>query len=195
MIDTSAAPWIADTSSLGRLGLKGPAAAAWLGHAQVPVPKHANSWVALAPSGDTAPVALVARLGLTEFFIETDPDSPRLRELAQALGEGHKHVYPVLRQDRAIVLGGKDVEEVLAQACNVDFASLALELNPVVLTLMTGVAVVVVPQAAQPGRRYRIWCDPSFGRCLWDTLRVIVAESGGDELGVGQLRMTERGQQ
>ncbi len=195
MSNATTAPWIVDASRLGRLGLKGPAAAYWLGHAQVPIPERANSWVSLELSGGASPWTLVARLGLTEFFIETDPDSPRLRELAQALGNGHDHVYPVLREDRALVLGGKGAEDVLTQVCNVDFASLALESNPVVLTLMTGVAVVVVPQAEREGRRYRIWCDPSFGRYLWNTLRAIVVESGGDELGIGQLRMTERGQQ
>ncbi|MGH8135926.1 MAG: methylglutamate dehydrogenase, partial [Steroidobacteraceae bacterium] len=117
MRNTAAAAWIADTSSLGRLGLKGPAAADWLGQAQVPIPEHANSWSALEPAGGGSPWSLVARLGVTEFFIETDLESPRLRELAQALGEGHDHVYPVLRQDRALVLGGKDVEELLAQVC------------------------------------------------------------------------------
>ena len=195
MSNAAAAAWIVDTSSLGRLGLKGPMAAAWLGHAQVPVPELANSWTSMEPAGGASPWSLVARLGSTEFLIEMDSDSPRLRELNRTLGEGHDHVYPVLRQDRALVLGGKGAEDVLAQVCNVDFASLPLESNPVVLTLMTGVAVVVVPQAEREGRRYRIWCDPSFGRYLWSTLRAIVVESGGDELGIGQLGMTERGQQ
>lgn len=195
MSNAAAGIWIVDTSSLGRLGLKGPAAADWLGHAQVQIPEHANSWAPMEPAGGASPWSLVARLGLAEFFIETDLNSPRLRELAQALGNGHDHVYPVLREDRALTLGGNGAEDVLAQVCNVDFVALPLQSNPVVLTLMTGVAVVVVPQAERAGRRYRIWCDPSFGRYLWNTLRAIVVESGGAELGIGQLAMTERGLQ
>ena len=195
MSNAAARVWIVDTSSLGRLGLKGPAAADWLGQAQVPVPEHANSWAPLELAGGASPWSLVARLGLAEFFIETDLDSPRLRELAQALENGHDHVYPVRREDRALTLGGNGAEDVLAQVCNVDFVSLPLESKPVVLTLMTGVAVVVVPQAERVGRRYRIWCDPSFGHYLWNTLRAIVVESGGAELGIGELAMTERGLQ
>lgn len=195
MSDRVTAPWIVDASSRGCLGLKGPAAAEWLGHVHVPIPEQANRWASIEPSGGASSWNLVARLGSTEFFIETDSDSARLRELAQALEVNHDHVYPVLREDRAFVLGGAGVEDVLVQVCNVDFASLPLESNPVVLTLMVGVAVVVLPQRQREGRRYRIWCDPSFGRYLWNTLRAIVVESGGDELGIGQLRMTERGQQ
>jgi sarcosine oxidase subunit gamma len=48
----------------------------------------------------------------------------------------------------------------------VDFASLPAAQKPVVMTLMTGVAVLVLPQQDQ----YRIWCDPSFGSYLWETL-------------------------
>ena len=42
-------------------------------------------------------------------------------------------------------------------------------------------AVLVVPQAAggpDPARRYRIWCDPSFGPFLSETLGAVVVESG-----------------
>lgn len=195
MNDAATAPWIVDASCLGRVGLKGPAAADWLEHARIRIPEQANSWASMEPSGGASSLSLVARLGSTEFFIETDSDSPRLRELAHALENGQTQVYPVLRQDRAFVLGGKGVESVLVQVCNVNFASLPLESNPVVLTLITGVAVVVVPQREREGRRYRIWCDPSFGRYLWNTLKAIVVESGGEELGIEQLRKTERGQQ
>ncbi len=195
MSDATAAAWIVDASRLGRLGLKGPAAADWLRGVRIPVPECANSWAPLVPSDGASAWPLVARLGTSEFLIETEPDSALLDDLGRALGDGQDHVYPVLREDHACVLGGRGVEHVLAQVCNLNLPSLPLQLNPVVLTLMTGVAVVVVAQAHGDGQRYRIWCDPSFGRYLWNTLRAIVVESGGDELGIEQLRMTERGQQ
>ncbi len=195
MSDATTAAWIVDASRLGRLGLKGPAAADWLRSVRIPVPERANSWAPLVHSDDASAWPLVARLGTTEFFIETEPDSPLRDDLARALGDGQDHVYPVLREDHACVLGGRGVEDVIAQVCSVNLPSLPLQLNPVVLTLMTGVAVVIVAQAHGDGRRYRIWCDPSFGHYLWNTLRAIVVESGGDELGIEQLRMAERGQQ
>jgi len=48
------------------------------------------------------------------------------------------------------------------------------------MTLMTGVAVLVVVQGAAAGRRYVIWCDPTFGPYLHETLEQFVRE---DEIG------------
>jgi sarcosine oxidase subunit gamma len=88
-------------------------------------------------------------------------------------------VYPVLREDACFELSGVDVHDVLAQVCNVNFAELPFPERSAVMTMMIGVAVVVVPQgnAAQP--RYRIWCDPSFGDYLGGSLQQIVKESSG----------------
>jgi sarcosine oxidase subunit gamma len=42
------------------------------------------------------------------------------------------------------------------------------------MTLMAGVSVLVLPQnlggTAGAETIYRIWCDPSFGSYLWETL-------------------------
>jgi sarcosine oxidase subunit gamma len=179
-------PWIADASSLVRMGLKGPRAADWLMEAKISVPAQSNSW---QPTSPTNSWDVIARLGSTEFFLEEDASSPRIGALIDELGNGARHVYPVLREDRALVLGGHEVERrVLAQVCNVDFAGLDLAAHSAVLTLMIGVAVLVVPQAHETGRRYRIWCDPSFGQYLWSTLEQIVGEAGGERLDIGELR-------
>ena len=75
-------------------------------------------------------------------------------------------VYPVLREDWAFHSSGDGVHDVLAQVCNVNFAALPLHSHPVIMTLMIGVAVLVVPQGREAGqggageRQYRIWCDP-----------------------------------
>jgi sarcosine oxidase, subunit gamma len=179
-------PWIAEASSLVRMGLKGPRAADWLMEAKISVPAQPNSWQPTNPANSWD---VIARLGSTEFFLEEDASNPRIATLIDELGVGAPHVYPVLREDRALVLGGHGVESsVLAQVCNVDFAGLDLASNPVVMTLMIGVAVLVVPQAHEPARRYRIWCDPSFGQYLWSTLEHIVGEAGGERLDIGELR-------
>ena len=179
-------PWIADASCLERIGLKGALAADWLAQAQIAVPDQPNTWASLDPA-DTS-WSIVARLGSSEFFLEEDAGAARIRELASALADGQRRVYPVLREDRAFVLGGHDAESVLAQVCNVNFSGLALDAQPAVLTLMAGVAVLVVPQRHDAGRRYRIWCDPSFGHYLWSTLKNIVQEAGGEQLDIEQLR-------
>jgi sarcosine oxidase, subunit gamma len=168
-------PWIADVSPLVRMGLKGPRAAQWLTQAGIDVPPRPNSWLPLNPT--ESPWSVIARLGSTEFFLEEESITSRINALTDALAVGASHVYPVPRQDRAFVLGGQGVEDVLAQVCNVDFAGLDLASNPAVLTLMIGVAVLIVPQQQETERRYRIWCDPTFGEYLYRTLETIVDEN------------------
>jgi sarcosine oxidase subunit gamma len=118
---------------------------------------------------------LVARLGSSEFFLEDREGGATLRNLDPAVtGSPATYpagVYPVLRQDAAFLLSGEGSLDVLAQVCNVNFGELALESNPVIMTLMVGVAVLVIPQVDQGARQwgarqFKIWCDPTLGR-IW----------------------------
>jgi sarcosine oxidase, subunit gamma len=160
-----------------RLGLKGPRAAEWLVDRGIAVPMTPNSWCSSTAGGSSQDL-LVARLGTTEFFLEEIGGAP-LQGLGPALAANPPGVYPVLREDSAFQLSGEGVHDVLAQVCNVHFAALNLDSRPVVMTLMIGVAVLVVPQGSDSGRRYRIWCDPTFGPYLSETLGMVVTESGG----------------
>jgi hypothetical protein len=58
----------------------------------------------------------------------------------------------------------------------------------VVMTLMMGVAVVAVPygDAADGERRYRFWCDPTFGPSLSEALGKVVVECGGTIRGASE---------
>ena len=150
-----------------RTGCKGPGAADWLSARALPVPAAPNTWVA-----GTAGAGLVARLGSSEFFIEAQPSL--VATLDAALSAAPPAVYPVLRADAAFLLEGPGVHDTLAQCCNVNFPALDLSLSPVIMTLMIGVAVLVLPEAVGDGRRYRIWCDPSFGEYLEHQLSVII---------------------
>ncbi len=165
-----------------RLGLKGPRAAEWLVAQGLGVPMAPNSWARSSGAGGSEAV-MVARHGQFEFFLEDAPAGTSLRGMAQALAANPPGVYPVLREDAAFELSGDGVHDVLAQVCNVNFAAFSLDAHPVIMTLMIGVAVLVAPQSihAGPGaeRRYRIWCDPTFGPSLCETLAVVVAECGG----------------
>jgi sarcosine oxidase subunit gamma len=195
-----------------RLGLKGPRAEEWLRAQGIALPMAANSWTyshqapaaatapatAAAPAAPSAGAVLVARLGAAEFFLEDEaggttierispwPEQPRG---AAARGAGPPAgappgVYPVLREDWAFHLGGDGVHEVLTQVCNVNFAALALDSRPVIMTLMIGVAVLIVPRSTAAAREYRIWCDPTFGPYLTESLAAVVSECGGGYTGV-----------
>jgi sarcosine oxidase subunit gamma len=107
-----------------------------------------------------------------EFFLEEGGDASAITALEKLSGEETPGAYPVLREDFAVVLGGPLALEVLAQVCNVNFS--ALPEHAVVMTLMIGVAVLVIAQQTDEGRVYRIWCDPSFGSYLKSELEQLV---------------------
>ena len=175
-----------------RFGLKGPRAAEWLEARGITLPTAPNQWTAAVPAAarDASPSAnantaagdelLVARLGTSEFFLEEVAGEGRLRGLESVLVLPQTGVYPVLREDAAFSLSGPGSYDVLAQVCNVNFADLELTSQPVIMTLMIGVAVLVVPQMVGAWPRFRIWCDPTFGPYLEESLGTVVTESGGN---------------
>lgn len=166
-----------------RLGFKGPRAAEWLVTNGIVLPMLPNTWTR-SQGADGAGPLLVARLGSTEFFIEDAAAGTALKRITGAGDELAAGVYPVLREDWALELCGTGVHDVLAQVCNVNFAALILDSRPVIMTLMIGVAVLVVPDGGTAERRYRIWCDPTFGPYLSDSLGAVVGECGGRIMGV-----------
>ena len=177
---TAAVRWSRVTDR-ARTGCKGAHAAAWLSARALPVPPAPNTWAACA--GDAG---LVARLGSSEFLIEAD--AALVETLDAALASTPQGVYPVLRADAAFLIEGQGVHDALAQVCNVNFAALDLARAPVIMTLMIGVAVLVLPEAGDGGgRRYRIWCDPSFGEYLDHELGVIVGAAGTEAAGVADV--------
>jgi sarcosine oxidase subunit gamma len=162
-----------------RLGLKGPRAADLLLSHGIVVPTAPNTWTHSEDSFG-ADGLLAARLGAAEFFLEEGASGATLKQISASLDDrapgGHPPgVYPVLREDWAFQIGGERVHDVLAQVCNVNFAALPLASHPLIMTLMIGVAVLVVPQ----GDQYRIWCDPTFGPYLGESLGQVVIECGG----------------
>ena len=166
-----------------RLGFKGPRAAEWLVTNGIVLPMLPNTWTR-SQGADGAGPLLVARLGSTEFFIEDAAAGTALKRITGAGDELAAGVYPVLREDWALELCGTGVHDVLAQVCNVNFAALILDSRPVIMTLMIGVAVLVVPDGGTAERRYRIWCDPTFGPYLSESLGAVVGECGGRIMGV-----------
>jgi len=167
----------------GRLGLKGARAQEWLAANGVIAPAAANSWTlseAGAGTEGATDALLVARLGTSEFFVEGAASAPAMVKMSRLLDSASPGVYPVTREDWGFELGGEQVHEVLAQVCDVNFAALRLDAHPLVMTLMIGVAVLVVPLG---GLQYRMWCDPTFGPYLSESLGAVVIECGGSYTG------------
>lgn len=156
-------------------GFKGPRAAEWLSFQGFVLPTRPNSWVI---SGNDVDEVTVAQLGGSEFFIEGAVGTEILKRVASNTVK-RAGVYPILRQDFGFSISGKDVHEVLTQVCSVNFGALALATSPVIMTLMMGVAVLILPQEMREGRRYRIWCDPTYSQYILDELGQIVVEHGG----------------
>lgn len=172
---------IADLSFLRRFGVKGTGAATWLADQGIQVSDRPNSWQALSGGG------IVARLGLNEFLIEDSVQSQFVSQLAIAAQSPPAKVYPVLRQDFTIALTGKFVDELLRQTCNINFRALPLETQPVVLTSMIGISVIIIPGERDGLPFYRVWGDGTFGAYVWQTLLTIVEELGGGIVGAAQL--------
>jgi len=151
-----------NVSRTPRAGVKGPGAAAWLAALDLPVPRAPNSWLPLHGG-------LIARLGLTEFLVE----GPEAAKLAAPLAPG---VYPVLRQDMALMLKGARLNALLLETCSVDFRALDLATRPVVLTSMVGVGVTAIPGEENGVPCCLIWCDVTYGEWFFETLTDVAGE-------------------
>ena len=173
------APTLTRVGQRDRLGLKGPRAAEWLAAQGIVLPTAPNTW-SHSRENVADEALLVARLGQVEFFLEDHAAGTAVRRIFPSLNQHPRGVYPVPREDFGFHLGGAGVHEVLAQVCNVNFAALPMDSHPVIMTLMIGVAVLIVPQMGA----YRIWCDPTFGPYLGESLGAVVSESGGRYMGV-----------
>ena len=176
---------IADLSCLDRAGIKGPEAARWLETLHLPVPAQANTWTGLPGGG------VIARLGRTEFFLEdgvTGDSASRVRDAPALEMTG---VYPVIRQDAGIAVVGRRVNELLVQTCNVNFQELDSASRTVVMTMMVGVAVLVIRRDHRNLPGFRIWCDATYAPYLWETLAGIASDLGGGPIGTRGLLSQE----
>ena len=172
---------LADLSFLPKFGLKGPAAEQWLASLDIPLPAIANGWASLAGKG------VIARLGRSEFFLEDATASGAVDSVRTALGSGAPGVYPVIRQDAGFALAGKQVNELLVQTCNVNFAQFNPEERIAVMTQMIGVSILAIRTDCKEMPCYRIWCDPTFAAYFWETVAEIAGELGGGVIGADSL--------
>lgn len=165
-----------------RIGLKGPRGADWLVGQGIALPSLPNSWTECGATAAADGSPLVARLGASEFFLETAAGGgggAAVRRIAAAVQAGQPGVYPVLREDASFLLSGEGALDALAQVCNVNFAALDLRTRPVVMTLLIGVSVLIIPYSPDGDVQYRIWCDPTFGSYIEESVAGVVVDCGG----------------
>jgi sarcosine oxidase, subunit gamma len=141
-VGVAANAMLEELSNASRIGLKGARAAEWLQQQGCDVPAIPNSWRAIGNDASS----VVARLGSSEFFLEQSAPAGFIESIGEALSSPIEGVYPVLREDRAFALHGIDADDVLAQVCNVDLKSVSRSDRHVVMTMMIGIAVLVIPQ-------------------------------------------------
>ena len=110
------------------------------------VPATAEHLVAAARRERDDSWNVIGRLGTTEFFIEERGDAPGIAALEQLHQRGAPGAYPVLREDSGIVLGGALAARCAGAGVQREFRARCRAARPVVMTLMIGVAVLVLPQ-------------------------------------------------
>lgn len=162
---------LCDLSALTKLGLKGPAAEAWLRRHEVTIPP-ATYDTARLPGG-----GLIARLGGADFFLEGGPSDGLLPRLAAAPAD----VYRVERQDATFLLTGARALRVLARQSSLDFAT--AEPLRVVLTRAGGVNCMVMPDRGGDVLAYRLWVDYTYAASFWESVVEIMEELGGRVVG------------
>ena len=176
--------WLRNGSGRARFGFKGAGASAWCEAQGLPLPAAPNT-AALLDGGQ----GWVGRLAYTEFYVE-HAGKARVDALRGTLGSGARStgggVYPVHRRDACILVGGPAAPDVFLQTCNVNMGALDLAASPLLMTLVVGVAVLVLPRIEHGHPIYRMVFDPTFAPYLWSTLREIVTDLGG-EIQTGQM--------
>lgn len=167
---------VCDVSCFARFGIKGPAAQAWLvaQGVQIPAP---NGWA--EQSGG----ALVLRLGNSEFLVEDQPGSALCQALAAA-DAGGTGLYRVTRYDAALILSGREAQNLLSELCTLDLSPKGLAASALVMTQMAGISATVLRQNLGGEAVYRVWCDGTYGPYLWETLLDIAKELGGGAVGL-----------
>jgi sarcosine oxidase subunit gamma len=169
---------ICDVSCLPRFGVKGLKAVQWLQEHKIAIPAQGNRWTRQTPD------ALVLRLGLNEFLIEDQLEGKVCEALRLASQPKAHGLYPVARNDTALILSGSGVQALFSEVCALDLRDQALAPDAVVMAQMAGISVTLLRQTMNNETVYRLWCDGTYGPYLWDTLLEIAEELGGGAVGV-----------
>ncbi len=166
---------LCDLSPLAKLGVRGPAAAAWLQDQGIAAFDSIYDAQRLADGG------WGVRTGANDFFFESGSECHVLAALDEALGRGTPEVVRVERQEATFLLTGSKTPELFAQTCAIDFREAVP--GRVLMTRVAGVNCVILPEGTREVPRYRIWVDASYAVSLWEMLYEICHELGGQLIG------------
>lgn len=169
---------LADLSCLPRLGLKGAGVLPWLRENGL---QTAEALYAVTPIEDHG---ILVRIDSEEVFLEDGLQGRAVSRIEERLSANPPEVYRVEHQEASFLLIGPRTGEVLSQTCGHHFGESEGQL---VLSRLAGVSCRMLPVEAAGVAGLRIWLDPSYSVYLWETLRGIVREDGGDAVGLGCL--------
>jgi sarcosine oxidase subunit gamma len=182
---------LADLSALPKLGLKGPGVDAFVAAQGIEPPADVYGFARLPGGG------WVIRVDGDELFMESgidqdDRDADLLKKLDESLGEERPGVYRIERQETGLLLSGTLAVNVIRQTCGYPF-----EIGPGVESEFVYARVAVTSCAILKHSLngfpvYRIWCVPSSGRYLLETLLDISRDLGGQPVGLSCYRARVR---
>ena len=172
---------VTDVSCLQRYGFKGPQAAKWATEHALEIPIKPNSWT-LSNSN-----ALVLRLGGSEFLVEDQFGGKTSQQLSSDTLRV-PGVYKVPRADAAFILSGSAVLNLFSELCSLDLRASALLENDLMMTQVAGISATVIRQTRNGEMLYRIWCDGTYGACMWNALLEIANELGGGAVGIASYQ-------
>jgi sarcosine oxidase subunit gamma len=173
---------LADLSALPKLGVKGPQATSFLESHGIDLPGDLHDRKSLDGNG------LVIRVDSSEYFLEEGISDTTVREISNNLGRGKPGAYRVERQETGLLLSGTEAVRVLRQTCAYPFEP---GNERFVLTRVALVSCAVLHEHRPGIPFYRIWCAPSSGTYLWETLLRIVQELGGTAVGMSCIQQSE----
>jgi sarcosine oxidase subunit gamma len=166
---------LCDLSPLGTLGVKGPAAEAWLQNQGLDVSPQVHDACRL-PNG-----CLMLRLSTDEFMLADGMGAETVRLLSERLDSAQPGVYRIEREEGALLLTGLRVMEVFAQISMLNFHE-AVPMR-LLLTRLAGVDCGILPESPTGAPAFRIWVDASYALYLWEVLETMVTELGGGVIG------------
>jgi sarcosine oxidase subunit gamma len=169
---------LCDVSAFPRITVKGPGASRWLEDQGLEVP------AGIYNAGRAGRTDRIIRTGGAEFLIEDGVDGQTARRLISTQNERVPDVYRIPRQDASYLLTGRDANDVLLETCGVDFSARE---EKAVFSRVAGVSCALLAVEVHQIPAFQIWCDPSYGPYLWETLLEIVREKGGGPVGMSSV--------